>query len=178
MDKLNQKQYPIGKFTNYPKIDDAAMDEYILILKDFPKKLKNLVQDWDDHQLDTPYREKGWTIRQLINHLADSHMNSYIRCKMALTEENPVVKPYNESAWAELQDSFSIDIKPSLQILSGLHKRWVHELRSLTNNEFESTFHHPEEHRTFTLRESIAYYAWHCEHHLSQIENLKNEKGW
>ena len=172
------KKYPLGRFSAPEKISDVDVDEYIQVIKHFPSRLKNLVEHWTDEQLDTQYRKGGWRIRQLINHLADSHMNSYIRFKLALTEENPTIKPYDEAAWANLQDSFNIEIKPALQILKGLHKRWVYELKSLTNKEFESTFFHPEQNRKITLRESLAFYAWHCNHHFAHIENLKKEKGW
>lgn len=178
MDKLEQKKYPIGKFQPLNRVSDQDLDNHIRIVKDFPAKLKSLVGKWSDDQLDTQYRKGGWKVRQLINHLADSHMNSFIRFKLALTEDNPTIKPYDEAQWAELQDSFNMDIKPALQILKGLHTRWVFEMKSLTNREFESTFFHPEENRNINLRESIAYYSWHCAHHLAHIENLKKEKGW
>ncbi len=179
MDNIEQKKYPLGKFEIPENISDVNVEDNITVLKMFPNKLKNLVGEWNDEQLDTQYRENGWTVRQLVNHIADSHMNSFIRFKLALTEQNPVVKPYNEAAWAELQDSFTIDIKPALQLLKGLHKRWVYELKALTNREFdESTFFHPEQNRSITLRESLAYYAWHCDHHLAHIQNLKKEKNW
>ncbi|WP_234111346.1 MULTISPECIES: YfiT family bacillithiol transferase [Chryseobacterium] len=178
MDNMEQKKYPIGKFTAPEQISDQQIDQYIKVLKDFPGKLKLLIENWTDDQLDTQYREGGWKVRQLVNHLADSHMNSYIRCKLALTEDNPTIKTYDEAKWAELQDSFNMEIKPALQILKGLHKRWVYELKSLTNKEFESTFFHPEQNRKITLRETLAFYAWHCDHHLAHIENLKKEKGW
>lgn len=178
MNNLELKKYPIGKFEIPENITDVEIDHYISTLKEFPTKLTKLVGNWNHEQLDTQYREGGWTVRQLVNHLADSHMNSFIRFKLALTEENPTIKPYNEAAWAELQDSFSMDIKPALQILKGLHKRWIYELKSLTNLEFESTFHHPEQYLNITLRESLAYYSWHCNHHFAHIENLKIEKNW
>ncbi len=178
MKSLEEKKYPIGKFDQPEKVSDIEIDQHIKTLKDFPARLRNLVENWTDDQLDTQYREGGWTVRQLVNHIADSHMNSYIRFKLALTEDNPTVKPYDEAAWAELQDSFTIEIKPALQILKGLHKRWVYELKSLTNKEFESTFQHPEQNRKITLLESLSFYAWHCDHHYAHIENLKKEKGW
>ena len=178
MKDLEQKKYPIGKFEKPDSVNDMQIDDHIKTLKDFPGKLKNLVENWTDDQLDTQYREGGWTVRQLINHIADSHMNSFIRFKLALTEDNPTVKPYDEAAWAELQDSFTMEIKPALQILRGLHKRWIYELKSLTNKEFESTFRHPEQNRNITLRESLSFYAWHCDHHYAHIGNLKKEKGW
>lgn len=178
MDNLEQKKYPIGKFAAPERISDIQIDQYLKVLKDFPGKLKLLIGDWTDEQLDTQYRKGGWRVRQLVNHLADSHMHSYIRFKLALTEDNQTIKTYDEAKWAELQDSFTIDIKPALQLLKGLHKRWVYELKSLTNKEFESTFFHPEQNRKITLRESLAFYAWHCDHHYAHIENLKKEKGW
>ena len=178
MDNIEQKKYPIGKFEITKIISDQEIDKHIQTLKDFPAKLKNLLENWSDEQLDTQYREGGWTVRQLVNHLSDSHMNSYMRFKLALTEENPTIKPYNETAWAELQDSFTIGIKPALRILKGLHERWVYELRSLTNREFESTFFHPEQNKSISLRESLAFYAWHCKHHFAHIENLKKQKSW
>lgn len=179
MDSLEERKDPLGRFEIPESISDVNVEENILVLKNFPARLKHLVENWTDDQLDTPYREGGWTVRQLVNHISDSHMNSYIRFKLALTEDNPVIKPYNEAAWAELQDSFTIDIKPALQILKGLHKRWVYELKALTNREFdESIYFHPEQNRSITLRESLAFYAWHCDHHLAHIENLKKDKNW
>lgn len=178
MKNTDLKKFPIGEYESPSEVTDTDLDDYILVLKQFPGKLKNLVAHWDDDRLDTQYRNGGWTVRQLVNHLADSHMNSFIRFKLALTEDNPTVKTYNEAAWAELQDSFTIEIKPALQILRGLHKRWVYELKSLTNKEFESTFFHPELNRKVTLRESLAFYAWHCNHHLAHLQTLKKERNW
>jgi uncharacterized damage-inducible protein DinB len=178
MDNLEHQKYPIGKFQNPEKISDQDLDRYIKILKDFPGKLKNILEHWNDEQIDTQYREGGWTIRQLINHLADSSMNYYVRFKLALTEDNPTIKTFDEQQWAELQDSFTMDIKPALQMLKGIHKRWVYELKSLTNKEFESTFHHPIQNQNISLRESSAFCAWHCEHHLAHINNLKSENNW
>lgn len=178
MTNLEQKKYPIGRFVAPTAISDVEIDQYIKVLKDFPAKLKNLVENWSDDQLDTQYREGGWRIRQLVNHLADSHMNSFMRFKMALTEDHPTIMPYDETKWAQLQDSFTIDIKPALQMLKGIHKRWVYELKSLTNKEFESCFFHPEQNRSINLREHLAFYAWHCNHHLAHIQTLKSEKGW
>ncbi|MDQ0475710.1 YfiT family bacillithiol transferase [Chryseobacterium sp. MDT2-18] len=178
MDNSEFKKYPIGKFEESQKITDQDIDLHIKTLKDFPARLKNLVQNWDTDQLDTQYRTGGWTIRQLINHLSDSSMNSYTRFKLALTEDNPTIKTYNEQQWAELQDSFSIDVKPAFQMLKGIHKRWVYELKSLTNKEYESTFHHPDQNRDITLKENLAFCAWHCDHHFAHINNLKLENNW
>ena len=178
MKKKKKKKYPLGEFQPPEKITDRDIDKSIRILRNFPAKLKNLVGNWSDDQLDTQYREGGWKVRQLVNHLSDSHMAAFLRFKLALTEDNPTVKPYNEARWAELQDSFSMPVKPALQILKGVHARWVYELKSLTNREFDFRFHHPEQNKTISLKESLVFYAWHCNHHFAHIENLKNEKGW
>lgn len=177
-DNLDKTRYPIGNFEMPETISDPDTDQCIQTLKEFPAKLRHLVAEWTDEQLDTPYREKGWTVRQLINHLSDSHMNSFIRCKLALTEDNPTVKPYDEARWAELQDSINISIEPALLILEGLHQRWVHELKALTNKEMASTFFHPEQNCNISLREQISFYSWHCDHHFAQIKNLQAEKNW
>ena len=178
MDNTEQKKYPIGQFQQPESISDQDLDRYIKTIKDFPGKIKNLIENWNDEQLDTQYRADGWKVRQLINHLADSSMNSYIRFKLALTENNPTIKTYDEQQWAELQDSFSIDIKPAIQTLKGVHKRWVYELKALTNKEFESTYHHPEQNKNITLRESLSFCAWHCDHHFAHIDLLKKENNW
>lgn len=178
MDNFEHLKYPIGKFQYPEKISDQDLDRYIKILKDFPGKLKNLVENWNDDQFNTQYREGSWTIRQVINHLADCTMNYYMRFKLALTENNPTVKTFDEQQWAELQDSINIAVKPAFQMLKGIHKRWAYELRCLTNREFERTFHHPDQNRNISLKESLAFCTWHCEHHFAQISNLKKEKNW
>lgn len=178
MDKLESKKYPIGKFESPKKITDADITHHLKTLKDFPKRLKHLVENLTDDQLDTPYRKDGWKVRQVIHHLADSHLNSFIRFKLALTEDNPTIKPYDQNQWAELQDSFSMGIDSSLKILEGLHKRWVYELKCLTNKEFEHTFYHPEQKVNINLKESLALYAWHCNHHFQHIKNLIKENNW
>ena len=178
MDNLELRKYPIGNYQEPVEISDQDLDQYIKTIKEFPNKIKYAVENWSDEQLDTQYREGGWKVRQLINHLADSSMNSYIRFKLALTEDSPTIKPYNEQQWAELQDSFSIDIKPAIQTLKGVHKRWVYELKSLTNKEFESTYFHPDQNKNINLRECLAFCAWHCDHHFAHIENLKKENNW
>ncbi|SEF59741.1 DinB superfamily protein [Halpernia humi] len=178
MDNLEQQKYPIGKFQLPENISDQDITIHIKTIKNFPKKLKKLVENLSDEQLDTPYRKNGWKIRQLIHHIADSHMNAFVRFKLALTEENPIIKGYDEAKWAELQDSFSMDIDASLKILEGLHKRWAYELKSLTNREFEDTFFHPEQNKKITLKEQLVHYSWHCKHHFAHIETVIKEKNW
>ncbi|CAA7390953.1 YfiT family bacillithiol transferase [Chryseobacterium fistulae] len=178
MNILEKKKFPIGQFEQPENISDIELDYYIKVIKDFPGRLKNLIENFTEDQLNTQYREEGWTVRQLINHIADSHMNSFIRFKLAITEDNPIIKPYDEAKWAELQDSLTISIKPAMRIIKGTHQRWVVLLKSLTNKQFARTFHHPEHHKDYDLRGYLAFYVWHCNHHFTHIENLKKERGW
>lgn len=170
-------RYPIGNFTKPSLITPALLTEWTTHIETFPQRLRTEVMHLTETQLDTPYRPEGWTIRQLVHHCADSHMNAYIRFKLALTEEQPTIKPYMEARWAELIDS-SMPIESSMQILSGLHARWTTLLRSLTETELAKTFVHPEHQKTFRLDEIIALYAWHCNHHLAHITKLKERNGW
>lgn len=178
MSNLEHKKYPIGRFEVPDNICDIKLSEYIKVIKNFPEKLKSLVENFSDEQFDTQYREGGWTVRQLINHIADSHINSFIRLKLALTENNPVIKPYDEAKWAELQDSLNMPVKAAMKMIKGTHQRWTVLLKSMTNKQFERTFHHPETHQDQDLRTYLAHYAWHCNHHFAHIENLKKEKNW
>lgn len=177
MNNLEQKKFPIGKF-EADEICDVKLDEYIKVIKDFPAKLKSLIEDFSEDQLDTQYRDGGWTVRQLINHLADSHINSFIRFKLALTENNPTIKPYEEAKWAELQDSLNMPVKPAMRMIKGTHQRWYVLLKTMTNKQYERTFHHPEKDQDHNLRYFLALYVWHCNHHYAHIYNLKKEKGW
>lgn len=178
MSDLEKKRFPIGQFEMPDHISDVELEEHIKVIKNFPGKLKNLIENFSDDQLDTQYREGGWTVRQLVNHIADSHINSFIRFKLALTEDNPTIKPYEEAKWAELQDSRNMPIKPAMRMIKGTHQRWAALLKTLTNKQFERTFHHPEQHKDYDLRSYLAFYVWHCNHHFTHIENLKKEKGW
>lgn len=171
-------KYPIGEYCQKEILNDMDTDEQMLFLKNFPEKLRKLVIDLSDVQLDEPIRTGAWRIRQIIHHLADVHMNAFMRFKLALTEDNPTIKTYDEAAMAKLQDSFNMPVVPSLEILHGVHARWVFEVKSLTNDELNSTYFHPEMNRKVTLRENLAYYAWHSEHHFMQIHHFLEEKGW
>ncbi|PAE31325.1 YfiT family bacillithiol transferase [Bacillus sp. 7884-1] len=141
-----------------------------------PRLLRDAVKDLDNEQLDTAYRSGGWTVRQVIHHLADSHRNAYVRFILALTEENPVIKLYDETKWAELSDS-KLPIDTSLLLLETLHKRWTNLLRSLTPADMEKTFIHPDSGKV-SVGKNIGIYAWHGRHHLAQITSLCNRKGW
>jgi hypothetical protein len=144
-----------------------------MIIQEFPEEIIKETAELDNKQLDTAYRPEGWTIRQVVHHCADSHMNSFTRCKLALTEDTPTIKPYYEERWAELKDSKHLDITPSIQMLIGIHYRWVQLLRSLSATDLEKTFIHPEHGKHISLKENIAFYAWHCKHHLAHIALAK-----
>lgn len=174
---LESLKYPIGRFKRPTEFTNEQIDAWIKVIEDFPSALKNEVENLNDAQLDTPYRPGGWTLRQLVHHCADSHINSYTRLKLALTEENPAIKPYKEDLWAELHDS-DLPIASSLKILEGLHHRWCILLHSLTERDLEKTFYHPETEKQTTLKTYIALYAWHCTHHLAHITQLKQNQNW
>ena len=171
-------KYPIGKFEKPAIISESDIKNWIADIGSFPAQIRLEIQDLYDPQLDTPYRLKGWTIRQVIHHCADSHMNSFIRFKLALTEENPTIKPYWEDRWAELADGKTMPVEPSLRILESLHARWIVLLKSLSENDFAKTFVHPEHGKVFTLAENTGIYAWHCKHHLAHITELKKREKW
>lgn len=175
MDKI---RYPIGKPVIPSKITQSHIYAWISVIEDFPIKLENLVRKLSDEQLDTSYRENGWTIRQVIHHCADSHHNSYTRFKWALTEEKPVIKVYFEDRWADLFDSKSAPITLSINLLKALHAKWVYLLKGLSMSDLQKAFIHPAGNETVTLAENIGIYAWHCNHHYAHIKNLLMKKNW
>lgn len=168
------KRYPIGKFEHIGEISHSQRDIWITEIDEFPLKLKEAVKDLSEDQLDIVYREGGWTLRQVVHHLADSHMNSLIRFKLALTEETPTIKPYYEDRWAELQDSISTDIDLSIRFLEALHKKWVILLKSLTESDFQKQFFHPDSQKVIGLDYNLGLYAWHGKHHIAHITTLRN----
>jgi len=169
-------KYPIGTFQFNDDVSSSVTNAWIKEIEDLPRLLRNAVEDLDNEQLDTAYRPGGWTVRQVIHHLADSHMNAYVRFKLTLTEDNPVIKPYDETKWAELSD-YTLPIDTSLLLLETLHKRWTNLLLSLTPTDMEKTFIHPDS-GAVSLGENIGIYAWHGRHHLAHITSLCNRKGW
>jgi uncharacterized damage-inducible protein DinB len=174
-------RYPIGKFEWIPPENDAEMAKrrvhYIDVLAKAPDGLRAAVQGLNEEQLDTPYRPEGWTVRQVVHHVPDSHMNAYVRLKLALTEENPTIRSYKEAEWAKLPDSKATPIGVSLQLLAALHARWVDLARSMQPPDFERTFLHPER-GAMTLDELLAMYAWHSAHHTAHITSLRERSGW
>lgn len=171
-------KYPIGIYSKPQEITQELLSEYILAISTFPEKLKNEVHYLTDSQLDTPYRPGGWTIRQVVHHCADSHMNSLVRFKLALTEDNPTIKPYYEDRWAELADSKSMPVNAALIMIEGIHARWTVLLTSLSERELSRTFFHPESNKQYRLDETIGVYAWHCNHHLAHITTAKKANKW
>src|SRR5580658_5767321 len=176
MPELDDLRYPIGPFrppaVSLPGIRAAQIETLRLL----PERLRAAVAGLSDDQLDTPYRDGGWTVRQLVHHLPDSHSHSYIRFKLALTEDWPTIKPYDEALWARLPDS-KMPIEPSLDFVSGLHARLVGVVESMSEADFEKGFHHPERGR-MTLANNLALYDWHSRHHLAHITNMRARKGW
>lgn len=170
---IEQLKYPIGKPTIDNEITPTNIELWIHIISDFPSKMAKEVLELSNNELSYQYRPNGWNIQQIVNHCIDSHMNSYIRFKLALTEENPIIKPYQESLWAELVDSVAYSIPESITLLNSIHKRWVFLLKSLSNSDFNKIFIHPEGNETISLKENLGIYAWHCEHHLAHVLNAK-----
>jgi uncharacterized damage-inducible protein DinB len=171
--ELEKLRYPIGKFKRPVNINKQMLEDWIEIIQEFPKLLTDEVKDLTEDGFQKQYRPNGWTIRQVVNHCADSHMNSFIRFKLALTEETPTIKPYFENLWAELPDTKSFPVESSLKILDGLHQRWITLLNSLTEEELERQFRHPETDELISLKTNIGVYAWHCEHHLAHVKIAK-----
>lgn len=169
-------RYPVGRFT-FTGADEASRAESIAIIADLPARMRAAVQGLSDAQLDTRYRPDGWTVRQVVHHVPDSHMNAYTRFKLALTEDTPRIKPYEEGKWAELPDGRSGPLAPSLAILDGLHARWTLLLRSMRPEDFDRELDHPE-HGKISLNRMLPLYAWHCRHHLAHITELKRREGW
>lgn len=173
---MDKTRYPIGKFQSSQPVALRDVAKWIDEIKTLPGKLRSEVTNLSDDQLDTPYREGGWTVRQLIHHIGDSHLNAYIRFKLALTEERPTIKPYRQDEWAKLPDS-SLSIDVSLNMLDAIHERWVAVLKSMDEQQLNLELNHPES-GTVVLKSMIGSYAWHGKHHLAHIINLKKQKDW
>ncbi len=175
---MEDPKYPIGKSNITEPITEDQVNDWIGLLKSFPIELEKLTAPLSQEMLDTPYRKDGWTIRQVVHHLADSHYNSYIRFKWALTENEPVIKAYYEDRWAELPDSLNAPVEMSLSALKGLHAKWVYLLEHISFEDLDKTFIHPEGNIKVSLKKNIGMYAWHSRHHYAHIENLLKRKGW
>jgi hypothetical protein len=169
--------YPIGRFApispSSAEVRRAAIDDIAAL----PRNLRDAVAGLDDAQLDTPYRPGGWTVRQLVHHVADSHMNGFVRMKLALTEDTPTIKPYDEKTWANLADA-RLPVEISLAILDNLHARWDVVNRGLTPAQFLRTFYHPEMQKTLDLDTQVQLYGWHSKHHVAHVTALRRREGW
>jgi len=172
-------RYPTGRF-HRPRapLTDAQRSEMIDTIARTPAELRSAVRGLSDAQLDTPYRPGGWTIRQVVHHVPDSHMNAFIRFKLALTEDTPTIKPYDEAAWATLADARDTPIETSLTLLATLHDRWVRLMRAMTAAEFGRMLNHPDWDAPLSLDALLALYAWHGPHHTAHITSLKQRQGW
>jgi DinB superfamily len=168
--------YPIGKFDWTQSITPEKRIQFIGDIAGAPAKFREASHGLDKAQLDTPYRPDGWTVREVVHHVADSHMNSYIRFRLALTEEQPSVKGYDEKEWAKLHDS-TLPVTISLNLLEALHERWVNMLQSMTDADFTRTFHHSEKGQ-IRLDMNLALYSWHSRHHAAHITGLRKRMGW
>jgi uncharacterized damage-inducible protein DinB len=175
-DPVPDLRFPIARFSPTHRLAQAPRADQIDTLRQLPQRLRGAVDGLSDSQLDTPYRDGGWTVRQLVHHIFDSHANAYIRFKLALTEDAPTIKPYDEAAWARLPDS-RLPITVSLPIIEGLHLRWVALVESLTAADYARVFHHPER-GPQDLATTLALYAWHSQHHTAHITALRQRMGW
>jgi uncharacterized damage-inducible protein DinB len=173
---MSDPRFPIGKFQFPESITPGQCQEYIAEIAAAPAGIRAAVAGLDDAQLDTPYREGGWTVRQVVHHLPDSHINSYVRFKLAATEDSPVITTYEEQHWAELPDS-KLPVGVSLDLLENLHERWVVFLKALTPDQLQRTFRHPKL-GPVTLAKNLALYAWHGKHHIAHVTALRQQKGW
>ena len=176
-------KYPIGKveqqvFSNKGDFDEQKKNDFINDIRMCPTMLENAILNLDEHQLNTPYRPGGWTIKQVIHHVADSHMNAYARFRLALTEDNPSIKAYDEAAWAELPDAKSMPVNISLTLLHALHERWCNLMSNMTEEQWKKTFYHPEHKRMMVLWDVVGTYVWHGKHHTAHITKLRERMGW
>ncbi len=167
------KRYPIGEFSYNDDSFAANKDKWIAEIERLPNDLAELVNALNSRQLETSYREGAWTVRQIVHHIADSHMNSYIRFRWAITENEPTIKAYDENDWAKLVDAKNAPVELSLDLIKALHARWVWFLSELDANDYNKSFVHPESGEVVSLRQNLAYYAWHGQHHLAHIKIVK-----
>jgi hypothetical protein len=174
---MSDPRYPIGTFQPPDTFTADVRARLIDQVEDAPARLREAVRGLAPAQLDHPYREGGWTVRQVVHHLPDSHLNSYVRVRLALTEDEPTIKPYSEGRWADLADAAHGDVELSVTLLEALHRRWVVLLRAMSEVDFQRTFRHPER-GVMTLDRNLALYAWHGRHHVAHITSLRERMGW
>lgn len=174
---IESLRYPIGKL-NVPKdVSKEQISEWIETIESFPSKVRELTENLSAEELDWKYRPNGWTIRQVVHHVADSHMNSFVRFKLTLTEDVPTIKGYFEDRWAEMPDTTKVPVSASLSLLDGLHARWAILLRSMSEEDFKKKLYHPEHEKELSLTFMVGLYEWHCRHHLAHIKQALEFEG-
>ena len=174
---MEDLRYPVGRFQRPQSLEPKQRRAAIDTIAEAPTKLRAAVAGLTDGQLDTPYRPEGWTVRQVIHHVPDSHLNAYTRFKLALTEDTPTIKPYDEAAWAKLEDSKSTPVATSLALLDAVHDRWIRILRAMSPSDFSRTLNHPEN-GVMNLDQMLALYEWHSRHHVAHVTNRRQRSGW
>ncbi len=175
---MDHLKYPIGTFVAPESINEAQRNTWIADIAALPQLLRDAVAGLTDNQLDTPYRDGGWTLRQVVHHVADSHINAYTRYKLAATEDNPAIRPYMEERWAELPEARHEAVEVSLALLDALHYRWTLHLKNMSEADFNRTFFHPESKITYRLDINLGLYSWHGRHHLAHITTTRERLGW
>ena len=170
-------RYPVGQYEPKP-FSEEQKEEWLADIRFLPQALENAVSNLNEQQLHTPYWDGGWTVHQLVHHVADSHMNAYIRFKLGFTEQNPTIKPYEEKLWATTKDVENLPINISLTLLFALHQRWYEFLKYFTDADWKRTVYHPDHQKPLTLWHLLGMYAWHGRHHTAHITNLREQKGW
>ena len=174
---IEELKYPIGKYSPIKEPSSKQLVKWIQTLEDFPNKIKAICENLSDEEKNYCYRPDGWAIKQVVHHCADSHMNSFIRFKLALTENSPTIRPYFEERWADLHDSLSGNLTDSFNILKGVHSKWALLIKNLSQNQLLLEFVHPESGKSFCLAETVGLYAWHCDHHYQHVMNALAAKG-
>ncbi|MBA3828067.1 MAG: putative metal-dependent hydrolase [Taibaiella sp.] len=177
-DNLEELKYPIGRYERPGHYTAELKQEWMNVLEALPKWMDVCIENLDEVQLKTPYRPGGWTVIQVVHHVADSHMNAYVRLKLALTEHDPIIKPYKEALWAQLPDANELPVNISITLLHAMHRRWVHALRCMTPEDWERPYFHPDMERNVPIWEMTAMYAWHSRHHMEHIRQLRERMSW
>jgi len=174
---MTDPRYPVGKFERRDALTSDERTKMIAEIAEAPARMRKAIGGLTDSQLDTPYREGGWTVRQVVHHVPDSHVNAYTRFKLALTEEHPTIRPYDEAKWAELSDSRDTPLETSLTLLESLHDRWTRLLRAMSADDYRRTLNHPDS-GVMSLDTVLGLYAWHGRHHVAHITSLRERMGW
>ena len=175
--ELEKLKFPIGKFVFNPNADENEIRQWVSEIENLPLQIRSAVKGLNEAQLNTPYRPGGWTVKQVVHHLADSHMNAYVRIKLALTENNPAIKAYSEKLWAEMDDAKNLPVESSLSLIEALHARWAYLLKNLSSVDISKTMIHPER-GEISVKFILALYAWHGKHHCRHIISLRERMKW